>query len=91
MLDAASSEPDMTSQLRTLQHELWCHSPGLSARAGLVVTNKMDAGDFSGRVAVLRACTDLPVVPISALHRSNLDALKKAIVWLLRSHGDPTG
>lgn len=90
VLDASSTEPDMTSQLRTLRHELRCHNSELSGRAGLVVANKMDAGEFGERVAVLRKCTDLPIVPISALHHSNLDSLKEAIVWLFHSHSDRT-
>ena len=43
VLDASSSDPDIGTQLYTLQNELNCYQAGMSDRVRLIVANKMDA------------------------------------------------
>ena len=76
MLDASSSEPDLCSQLQTLQTELNCYQAGLCDRASLIVVNKMDAAvQGEETLAPLLQAARLPVFPLSALHHWNVDVL----------------
>ena len=81
ILDVSSSEHDMVTQLRILQNELDCYQPGMNQRARLVVANKMDVLDRveNERMSSLARVTQLPVLPVSALHGWNIDVLMKAL------------
>ena len=81
VLDASSSEPDLCSQLQTLQTELNCYQAGLCDRASLIVVNKMDAAvQGEETLAPLLQAARLPVFPLSALHHWNVDVLIDVLV-----------
>lgn len=76
VLDASSSEPDMCSQLQSLQTELTCYKTDLCQHASLIVVNKMDTVvESEGVLAPLVHSAHLPVLPVSALHQWNTDIL----------------
>lgn len=92
ILDAASPDTDMLTQLRHLEEELEMYDKQLLASAQLVIANKMDSHDnLSGRgleevgrdfeadLNRIHEITGLPVIPISALHKWNIEPLKEAL------------
>ena len=81
VLDASCSDPDLCSQLHTLQNELNCYQGSLSNRARLIVANKMDAVEEiqNENLSSLLRSTQIPVLPVSALHHWNTDVLMKSL------------
>ena len=81
VLDVSSSDPDLCSQLHTLQNELNCYQDGLSHRARLIVANKMDAVEevYNENLSSLLRSSQIPVLPVSALHHWNIDVLTKSL------------
>lgn len=76
ILDASSSDPDMCSQLQTLQTELTCYKADLCQHASLIVANKMDVmREHEGVLDPLLQSAHLPVLPVSALYQWNTDIL----------------
>jgi len=69
--------------LEALQRELELYQPGLTARARLIVANKMDLPEAAENLAELRRRTALPIHPVSALKREHLDELLQALRQLL--------
>lgn len=82
VLDASNSELSMCTQLEHLQTELKCYSHSLCDHIGLVVANKMDKGSYEASVARLQERVPLPIIPVSALHKWNIQPLKAALFKL---------
>lgn len=55
-----------------LNKELDNYIPGLSGRVKLIIANKVDVPGAAKNLAILKSKTNLPVFPISALNRQNL-------------------
>ena len=84
ILDGASPDSDMLTQLRHLEEELEMYDKQLLASAQLIIANKMDSHekvgrDFEADLNSIQERTGLPVIPISALHKWNIAHLKKAL------------
>jgi len=77
IVDAAQRAPD--EGLHTLLRELDLYQEGLSARAAVVVANKMDLPEAHDGLARLRACTALPVVQCAAKDGNGIDDVSKAL------------
>ena len=69
------SDPAPHRQLELLQFELHQYNPSLCSRASLIVANKMDQESSERSVASLRQHSALPIVPVSALNRWNIQPL----------------
>ena len=69
------SEPNPWHQLETLKYELEQYSEGLSQRPHAVIGNKMDLEIAKKNLVDLQNHTDLPVFPLSAMNRSNIQPL----------------
>ena len=83
VLDASSSDPDIGTQLQTLQNELNCYQAGMSDRVRLIVANKMDAVEGVHSDETLHSLVKsakLAVLPVSALHNWNTDILVQTLV-----------
>jgi GTP-binding protein len=81
VLDVSCSDPDLCSQLHILQNEMNCYQDGLSRRARLIVANKMDAVEavHNENLSSLLRSTQIPVLPVSALHHWNIDVLTESL------------
>ncbi len=79
VVDVSGEDP--VADFRTVDRELALHDPELARRPRLVAANKIDV--TTERVANLRAATQLPVFPISAVTHEGLDALLDAVVMEL--------
>eukprot|EP00501_MAST-03F_sp_TOSAG23-6_P001920 GSMAST32.ASY1.ANO1.2000.1 assembled CDS len=78
VVDAAGSEMRSPSDdLSALQLELEKYSPSLAKKKAMVVANKLDIDPsvFSTDTRVLRDCTSLPVIPISASEKTGVRKL----------------
>jgi len=71
--------------LEALARELELYKPGLSARARLVVANKIDLPEADANLAKLKKATRLPVIPVSALEHEHLRKLLNTLRKLLES------
>lgn len=82
VLDASSRDPDLCTQLHVLENELNCYQEGLCCRIRLIVTNKMDVveGPHNETLSALLKSTQLPVLPVSALHLWNIDVLLESLL-----------
>ena len=82
VLDASSSEPDLSTQLHTLHNELECYQKGMSDRVRFILANKMDVleevHDNKALSALVKE-TSLAVLPVSALYNWNIDILFKTL------------
>lgn len=70
VVDAASTHPPSSTQLKSLQFELKMYEPGLANRVSLVLANKMDllsVSEGERETERLREEGGLRVVPVSAL------------------------
>lgn len=79
--------------MEKLNKELEAYIPGLSKRVICIVANKIDIPGAAKNLDILKKKTNLPIFPISALNKENLDPLLKFIQNLLREHknsGDST-
>lgn len=87
VLDASSSDPDLCTQLHTLQNELNCYQAGLCRRARLIVANKMDdvEGAHDMTLSTLLNSTQLSVLPVSALHHWNIDVFLESLMNMYHS------
>ncbi|CEG48953.1 obg family gtpase [Plasmopara halstedii] len=80
VLDTAGSEGrDPLVDFNHLQRELELYAPGISSRPSLIVANKMDE---QGK---LRQSTDLAVLPVSALHRVDIDTVARTLRWMIEN------
>lgn len=66
-----------------LKRELELHKQGLGAKPALVVANKMDLAEARENLARLEQELELPVLPVSALNRENIDTLTSSLRTLL--------
>ena len=66
-----------------LQRELELYQSGLSQRAVFVLANKMDLPDADTNLTTLREQVELPIIPLSALERRNLDVVVDRLRELL--------
>lgn len=82
VLDASNTDPDLCTQLHVLENELKCYHEGLCSRVRLIVANKMDVveGAHDETLSPLLKSTQLPVLPVSALHLWNIDVLLESLL-----------
>ncbi|KAJ3092876.1 hypothetical protein HK102_001290 [Quaeritorhiza haematococci] len=74
VVDLAKEAP--WRDLDILRHELEAYKPGLTKRPSLVIANKADLRDTAEEnFRILRAHTDMPVVPVSALEGKNITVI----------------
>ncbi|KAJ1981332.1 GTPase of the mitochondrial inner membrane that associates with the large ribosomal subunit [Dimargaris xerosporica] len=74
-------KPDPWNDLATLQRELQLYSADLLHKPALIVGNKADLTvPAKDNLTRLQTCTDIPIVPVSALYRKNIHK----ITYLLR-------
>ena len=78
--------PDPPEQVAQLKYELNMYQSSLGERPGAIVANKMDLEDVSNSVRELTRKTQLPVVPVSALHKWNIKPLKNLLYQLHKNH-----
>ncbi len=91
LLYVLDGSEDPEAALRTLQGELGAYDPGLLRRPALVALNKVDLlseGEVRAGVEALLPF-GLPVLPISALKRTGLEALKEGLLALVRATPKP--
>jgi cobalamin biosynthesis Mg chelatase CobN len=77
--DQAQDRESLTSLIR----ELSLYDPLLPTRPAIVVANKMDLRGGAVGAAKLRAATQLPVLPVSALSRDGVGSVVEALRFLL--------
>lgn len=87
VLDIAEAPAD---NLDALQHELRAYDPSLLELPALVALNKCDVAEVSDVEAATHDLTrfGMPVLPVSALEREGLDALKDALFALLPARAE---
>lgn len=73
VIDLSVDEP--WDQLKTLKYELDQYSPGLSERPNVIIGNKMDLEVARSNFIHFQKKTDLPIIPVSAMNRQNLQQL----------------
>jgi GTP-binding protein len=71
--------------LQKLERELELYMPGLSNNAKVIVANKMDVPGARKNLEILKKHTNLPIFPVSALHRENLEPLIEYCNKLLKT------
>ena len=104
VVDMGPRNPRPSSDVVILNRELDAYRPGLSGRVGLIVANKadlLDAGeealvDGREKLARLRSDVDMlygpgrvPVVPISAKHRQNVERLARKLQQVVQARQAP--
>ena len=104
VVDMGPRNPRPSSDVVILNRELDAYRPGLSGRVGLIVANKadlLDAGeealvDGREKLARLRSDVDMlygpgrvPVVPISAKHRQNVERLARNLQQVVQARQAP--
>lgn len=75
LIDCGSGCPDLYQQLLLLQNELKEYDSKLLDKQQIVVVNKMDVDGAEKLTRELYNETELIIVPISGLHRLNIDCL----------------
>ncbi|KAG7401598.1 Mitochondrial ribosome-associated GTPase 2 [Phytophthora boehmeriae] len=87
VLDTAGSEGrDPLEDFAHLQKELELYAPGISSRPSLIVANKMDDPGAEENFNKLRQSTDLAVLPVSALHKVDIDTVARTLRWMIESY-----
>lgn len=86
VIDASGRYSDPVADLHVLQNELRMHNEQLLAKPSVVVANKMDLETSVAGIAKLRTATQLPVLGVSALQKTNLDNVVSCLRWLLEAH-----
>jgi GTP-binding protein len=76
----------LLDQLKVLENELNLYNDGLSRKAKMVVVNKVDIEGVEEKIRQLNGCISLPIIPISALYRWNIQHLKYFIFDLYSNH-----
>ncbi|CAI5747379.1 unnamed protein product [Peronospora destructor] len=91
VLDTAGSEGrDPLEDFRHLQRELELYAPGISSRPSLIVANKMDELGAEENFHRLHQSTDLAVLPVSALHKVDIDTIARTLRWMIESYSKLT-
>ncbi|KAL0592302.1 hypothetical protein ABG067_000410 [Albugo candida] len=86
VLDASIAENrDPLQDLFHLQRELELYRPGMTVRPSLVVANKMDQAGADENLTRLREKANLAVLPISALHKVDIDTIAKSLRQVLET------
>ncbi|KAG1703113.1 hypothetical protein DVH05_008025 [Phytophthora capsici] len=91
VLDTAGSEGrDPMEDFTHLQRELELYAPGISSRPSLIIANKMDEEGAEDNFHRLRKSTDLAVLPVSALHKVDIDTVARTLRWMIESYSKLT-
>ncbi|KAL3673632.1 hypothetical protein V7S43_001331 [Phytophthora oleae] len=91
VLDTAGSEGrDPMEDFTHLQRELELYAPGISSRPSLIIANKMDEQGAEDNFHTLRKSTDLAVLPVSALHKVDIDTVARTLRWMIESYSKLT-
>ncbi|CAH0488886.1 unnamed protein product [Peronospora farinosa] len=91
VLDTSGSEGrDPLEDFRHLQRELELYAPGISSRPSLVIANKMDELGAEENFHRLHQSTDLAVLPVSALHKIDIDTIARTLRWMIESYSKLT-
>ncbi|RLN49489.1 hypothetical protein BBJ29_000077 [Phytophthora kernoviae] len=91
VLDTAGSEGrDPLEDFAHLQKELELYAPGISSRPSLIVANKMDEPGAEDIFNKLRQSTDLAVLPVSALHKVDIDTVARTLRWMIENYNKIT-
>lgn len=85
VVDMTGLEHDPVEAIQTLRKEIKLYSEELAARPWLILANKMDVPEAQENLSALRArFPRAEILPISALKKTGLDALKEKVRALLR-------
>lgn len=91
VLDTAGTEGrDPISDFKHLQKELELYAPNITTRPSLIVANKMDEQGAEKNLHKLRKITDLAVLPVSALHKMDIDTVARTLRWMLENYAKLT-
>ena len=80
MVDICPLEGDPVANYHAVRSELEQYSSALTAKAEIVVANKMDLTGSDERLAEFSKALDVPIVPISAVTGRGLEALGE-VIW----------
>jgi len=84
---APLDDKDPYQSYQTIFNELNAYNPDLAHRPMIIAANKMDIeGSEESLKAFQKKVTDIPIIPISAYQKNNLDELLFAIDTLLQDH-----
>uniref|UniRef100_K3W6W2 OBG-type G domain-containing protein n=1 Tax=Globisporangium ultimum (strain ATCC 200006 / CBS 805.95 / DAOM BR144) TaxID=431595 RepID=K3W6W2_GLOUD len=91
VLDTAGTEGrDPISDFTHLQRELELYAPDITTRPSLIIANKMDEQGAEKNLHKLRQATDLAVLPVSALHKVDIDSIARTLRWMMENYGKLT-
>ncbi|KAG9415353.1 Mitochondrial ribosome-associated GTPase 2 [Aphanomyces cochlioides] len=87
VLDTAGTEGrDPVDDFYHLQNELELYAPNITSRPSLIAANKMDAPGADVNLGRLKKATQLPLVPLSALHKVDIKILASSIRWMIENY-----
>ncbi|KAJ0410562.1 hypothetical protein ATCC90586_006586 [Pythium insidiosum] len=87
VLDTAGTEGrDPLRDLEHLQRELELYAPNITTRPSLIAANKMDERGAEKNLLRLRQATDLPVLPISAKHKVDIEEVARSLRWMIENY-----
>ena len=85
VVDMTGLEHDPVEAIQTLRKEVKLYSEELAARPWLILANKMDEESAAENLEILRQrFPKIEILPVSALQKSGLDALKARLRELLQ-------
>ncbi|GAB9466264.1 hypothetical protein Gpo141_00003642 [Globisporangium polare] len=91
VVDTAGTEGrDPISDFKHLQHELELYAPDITTRPSLIIANKMDEAGAETNLHKLRKATDLAVLPVSALHKLDIDSVARTLRWMMENYAKLT-
>ncbi|TMW60555.1 hypothetical protein Poli38472_000597 [Pythium oligandrum] len=87
VLDTPGTEGrDPLRDFEHLQRELELYAPNITTRPSLIAANKMDERGAEKNLMRLRGATDLPILPISAKHKVDIDSIARTLRWMLENY-----
>ncbi|KAF0694213.1 Aste57867_14890 [Aphanomyces stellatus] len=87
VLDTAGTEGrDPIEDLHHLQNELELYAPNITSRPSLIAANKMDAPGADVNLGRLKKATQIPLVPLSALHKVDIKILASSMRWMIENY-----